>query len=58
MRDPRLAFQRAAGADSPGSRDVISYAAACRSLQVERVTIAVKRVSGAGPFNLRLSYAG
>jgi hypothetical protein len=41
-----------------GSRDVLSYKAACRTLPVENVTMTVKRVRGFGPFTLRLSYAG
>jgi hypothetical protein len=42
----------------PGSRDRVSYPAACREDQLERVTVAVKRVKGKGPFTLRVSYAG
>jgi hypothetical protein len=41
-----------------GSRDNLSYAAACRQEPTERVTIAVKRRKGSGPFTLRVSYAG
>ena len=43
---------------STGSRDSVSYEAACRQEQLEHVTVTVKRVSGSGPFTLRLSYAG
>jgi hypothetical protein len=43
---------------SSDSRDTLSYAAACRQEQTERVTVAVKRVKGSGPFTLRVSYAG
>jgi hypothetical protein len=43
---------------SPGSGDSVSYQAACREEQVEHVNVTVKRVSGRGPFTLRLSYAG
>jgi hypothetical protein len=43
---------------SPGSRDSVSYAAACRETATERVTVAVKRVKGSGPFTVRTSYAG
>jgi hypothetical protein len=41
-----------------GSRDSVSYEAACRQDALERVTVAVKRTSGSGPFTLRVSYAG
>jgi hypothetical protein len=41
-----------------GSRDSVSYEAPCREEAVEHVTVTVKRVSGSGPFTLRLSYAG
>jgi hypothetical protein len=41
-----------------GSRDTISFEAACRQETVEPVTIAVKKVTGAGPFTLRVTYAG
>jgi hypothetical protein len=41
-----------------GSRDSLSYAAACRQVQTEHVTVAVKRVTGTGPFTLRVKYAG
>jgi hypothetical protein len=41
-----------------GSRDSVNYAAACREDQLEHVTVAVKRVSGSGPFTLRADYAG
>jgi hypothetical protein len=43
---------------SPGSTDSVSYQAACRESQLEKVTVTVKRVKGSGPFTLRLSYAG
>jgi hypothetical protein len=41
-----------------GSRDRLSYAAACRQEPTEHVTVAVKRVKGTGPFTLRVNYAG
>jgi hypothetical protein len=41
-----------------GSRDSVSYDAACREVQTERVTVGVKRVTGTGPFTVRVSYAG
>jgi hypothetical protein len=43
---------------SAGSRDSISYKAACRTLPIEHVTVTVKRVKGSGPFSVRFSYAG
>jgi hypothetical protein len=42
----------------PGSRDSVSYEAACREATVEHVTVGVKRVTGTGPFTVRVSYAG
>ena len=42
----------------PGSRDSVSYEAACRQEALEHVTVTVKRVAGAGPFTLRITYAG
>jgi hypothetical protein len=41
-----------------GSRDKVSYQAACREHQVEHVTVAAKRVKGSGPFTLRIAYDG
>ena len=41
-----------------GSRDRLAWPAACRERAVERVTIAVKRLRGRGPFSVRLAYAG
>ena len=41
-----------------GSRDSVSYQAACRESPTEHVTVGVKRVTGSGPFTLRVSYAG
>jgi hypothetical protein len=41
-----------------GSRDRISFEAACRRNPTERLTVAVKRVKGSGPFTLRVQYAG
>jgi hypothetical protein len=41
-----------------GSRDSVSYEAACRQDALERVTVAVKRIHGSGPFTLGVSYAG
>ncbi len=46
------------GTTSSGSRDSVSYQAACRQDQLEHVTVAVKRVKGSGPFTLRVNYAG
>jgi hypothetical protein len=43
---------------APGSRDSVSYDAACRQDPTEHVTVTVKRVSGRGPFTVRVSYAG
>jgi hypothetical protein len=43
---------------TPGSRDSVSYQAACREAATERVTVGVKRVKGSGPFTVRVSYAG
>jgi hypothetical protein len=56
-------FFRSEGRDqgrttNAGSRDSVSYDAACRETQTERVTVGVKRVTGAGPFTVRVSYAG
>jgi hypothetical protein len=42
----------------PGSRDSVSYQAACREEPVEHVTVGVKRMSGTGPFTVRVGYAG
>jgi hypothetical protein len=41
-----------------GSRDKLSYQAACRTSAAEHVTVTVKRVTGSGPFTLRTQYAG
>jgi hypothetical protein len=41
-----------------GSRDSVSYEAACRQDALERVTVTVKRITGSGPFSLRVTYAG
>lgn len=46
------------GTHAAGSRDSIGYPAACREHQTEHVVVTVKRVTGAGPFKLRVSYAG
>jgi hypothetical protein len=56
-------FVRSNGRDegvttASGSRDSVSYTAACRQSAVEHVTVGVKRVAGTGPFTLRVSYAG
>lgn len=40
------------------SRDSFDYQAACRQSETEHVTITVKRVTGSGPFTLRVDYAG
>lgn len=42
----------------PGSRDHIGYAAACRTKPSMPVAVTVIRRHGAGPYRLRLSYAG
>jgi hypothetical protein len=41
-----------------GSRDSVSYEAACREDAVEHVTVGVKQMKGKGPFTLRVTYAG
>src|SRR3954447_17087284 len=41
-----------------GSRDSFDYQAACRQDATEHVTVTVKRVSGSGPFRVRVGYAG
>ena len=41
-----------------GSRDSLSFKAACRTQQVDTVTVTVTRVRGAGPFSVRVDYAG
>jgi hypothetical protein len=41
-----------------GSRDSVTYEAACRETAAEHVTVGVKRMKGAGPFTLRVTYAG
>jgi hypothetical protein len=41
-----------------GSRDSVSYQAACREDQLEHVSVAVKRMSGSGPFTLSVKYDG
>ena len=46
------------GTATPGSRDHVSYRAACREAQTEHVVVTVKRVQGSGPFTRRISYAG
>jgi hypothetical protein len=46
------------GTHAAGSRDSLSYQAACRQQPSETVTMVVKRVRGSGPFTLRVSYAG
>lgn len=43
---------------APGSRDVVSYPAACRQQPAEHVVVAVKQLKGSGPFKVRVSYAG
>jgi hypothetical protein len=43
---------------APGSRDSLSFNSACRTLPVEHITVAVRRISGSGPFTLRATYAG
>jgi hypothetical protein len=41
-----------------GSRDHLSFSAACRKQAIEQVSVAVKRVTGSGPFTVRATYAG
>jgi hypothetical protein len=41
-----------------GSRDRLSYAAACREHQTEQLAVTVKRKDGTGPFTVRVQYAG
>jgi hypothetical protein len=41
-----------------GSRDSLSYDAICRQAATERLTVAVKRVKGSGPFTVRVQYPG
>ena len=41
-----------------GARDVLSYQAACRQQQSERVTVTVTRRAGSGAFTLTATYAG
>jgi hypothetical protein len=41
-----------------GSRDRLSYEAACREKTSEQLTVAVKRVKGSGPFTVRVQYPG
>jgi hypothetical protein len=41
-----------------GSRDRLSYEAACREKATEELTVAVKRVKGSGPFTVRVQYPG
>jgi hypothetical protein len=41
-----------------GSRDRLRFFAACRAQPTEHVTVAVKRVTGTGPFTVRVTYAG
>jgi hypothetical protein len=43
---------------SAGSRDSLSFTAACRQAQTEHVTVVVKRLQGSGPFTVRVQYAG
>jgi hypothetical protein len=43
---------------TPGARDSVSYQAACRTDALEHVVVTVRRVTGSGPFTLRMSYAG
>ena len=43
---------------APGSRDRLSYAAACRTRRTETVKLTVLRRSGTGPFRVTVRYAG
>jgi hypothetical protein len=52
------AGQHQGDTSTPGSRDHLSYSAACRKHASERVVVAVKRVTGSGPFTVRVAYAG
>lgn len=58
--DVRLtAMGRVQGTTSArGARDALAYKVACRQRQSERVTLSVLRRAGAGPFTLRVTYAG
>jgi hypothetical protein len=67
LKGPRAAdynlFVRSEGRDegashAAGSRDSLSFLAACRQVETEHVTVGVRRVKGSGPFTLRVSYAG
>jgi hypothetical protein len=44
--------------NSSTSRDSFNLKAACREQATEKLTVAVKRVKGKGPFTLRAQYAG
>lgn len=46
------------GTHNSGSRDSVSYEAVCRENPVEQVTVGVKRMTGSGPFTVRVTYAG
>jgi hypothetical protein len=46
------------GTHNSGSRDSVSYDAVCREQPLERVTVGVKRMTGSGPFTVRVTYAG
>jgi hypothetical protein len=41
-----------------GARDAVAFTAACRQHASERLTLTVLRRAGAGPFTLRVTYAG
>lgn len=43
---------------APGSRDSLSWAAACRQRRTETVTVRVIRRAGSGPFTVTVQYAG
>ena len=43
---------------SPRSNDSASYTAVCRETAVQTVHVTVKRVTGSGPFTLRVTYPG
>lgn len=54
----RAGGERFGASSRDGSRDRLTYKAACRERPVERVTVIVKRRSGRGAFSVRARYAG
>jgi hypothetical protein len=47
-----------ASTSAPGSDDRLAFEAACRTTAQEQVRLTVRRRSGAGPFTVRVRYAG